>query len=179
MSKIQNFPTVPLPELTLKGITPQTDPLRPVVLVVDDEAVIADTLAVILSQHGFATMVAYDGKSALQIAELVPPDLLLTDVIMPDISGVDLAIALRRLLPGCKVLLFSGQASTVDQLAAAGDSASDFTVLSKPIHPRQLLAQVSNALESRGPTHHSQFIEWEPYEELSAKRYLRPGTLTS
>ena len=69
MSKAMNFPTVPLAELTLKGIAPQTDPPKPVVLVVDDEAVIADTLAVILSQHGFATMVAYDGKSALRDRE--------------------------------------------------------------------------------------------------------------
>ncbi len=149
MSKAMKFQTIPLAQLALKGVVPQANSNKPTVLVVDDEAVIADTLAVILSQHGFATMVAYDGKSALRLAQTIPPDLLLTDVVMPGLSGLDLAIALRQLLPQCQVLLFSGTAATADLLEAAGNAGRDFTLLSKPLHPKDLLARVSQTLDSQ------------------------------
>lgn len=148
MSPKMNFPTVPLAELESKGITLQ--PLKPTVLVVDDEAVIADTLGVILTQDGFSATVAYDGRSALELARTSRPDLLLTDVVMPGMSGVELAVAVRRDFPNCKVLLFSGQATTMDLLSAAGRAGQDLTVISKPIHPKDLLARVSQALEFAG-----------------------------
>jgi CheY-like chemotaxis protein len=143
MSKLMKFQTIPLAELALKSTVPLSASRKPVILVVDDEAVIADTLGVILSQHGFATVVAYDGETALQIARTVPPDLLLTDVVMPGMTGVDLAIALTQAVPACKVLLFSGQAATADLLGEAG---ADFAVLSKPIHPSDLLVRLSQTL---------------------------------
>jgi DNA-binding response OmpR family regulator len=148
MSKAMKFQTVPLAELPLKRSVSQNDAHQPVVLIVDDEAVIADTLSVILKQAGFTTMVAYDGQSALTIAKTMPPDLLLTDVVMPGLSGVDLAIAIRKSVPDCKILLFSGQAATADLLGEAGSQGHDFTLLSKPLHPRDLLARLSQTLQS-------------------------------
>ncbi len=169
MSKSMKFQTVPLVDLARQGIIPPTALPKPVVLVVDDEAVIADTLAVILSQHGFATMVAYDGTAALDIAKTIPPDLLLTDVVMPGMSGVDLAIAIRQSLPNCKVLLFSGQAATVDLLAAAGEAGRDFTVLSKPLHPKDLLARLSTTLELPTVILENSAMEPTPRPELAAR----------
>jgi DNA-binding response OmpR family regulator len=147
MSLKMNFQTVPLTELASKGLTAETHQPRPVVLVVDDEVVIADTLVAILSQNRIAAMAAYNGKSALEIARVVPPDLLLSDVVMPDMSGIDLAIAIRQAIPDCKVLLFSGQAATVDLLGRARAAGHDFTALEKPIHPKELLARISEALK--------------------------------
>jgi DNA-binding response OmpR family regulator len=138
---------VPLAELFLKGITPQRDQPKPVVLVVDDERVIADTLTAILARNGIAAMAAYDGRTALEIARVIPPDLLLTDVVMPDMSGIDLAIAMKQAVPDCKILLFSGQAATVDLLAAERDAGRDFAIIAKPIHPTDLLARVSECLK--------------------------------
>jgi len=152
MSQQTHFPTVLLAELTSRGINPQTNPSKPVVLVVDDEPVIADTLAVILGQNGFMAMAAYDGRTALEIADLVAPDLLLSDVVMPGMSGVDLAIAIRQAQPNCRILLFSGTAANVDLLNAAGEAGRDLTVLSKPLHPKDLLARVSETLDSRAKT---------------------------
>jgi len=149
MSKERNFRMVPLTELALHGITAQTDEPKPVVLVVDDELVIADTLTAILNTAGIAAIAAYDGRSALEIAQTIPPDLLLSDVVMPGMSGIDLAIAIRQAVPDCKVLLFSGQAATVDLLANARDAGRDFTTLEKPIHPTELLARISECLKSR------------------------------
>ncbi|MGC2719673.1 MAG: hypothetical protein WA209_08785, partial [Candidatus Acidiferrales bacterium] len=64
-----NFQTVPLADLPLKGRTQPADLPDPIVLVVDDEAVIADTRAKILEYNGISAMVAYNGKRALEIAK--------------------------------------------------------------------------------------------------------------
>jgi DNA-binding response OmpR family regulator len=122
----------------------------PVVLIVDDERIIADTLSMILSRSGFAVLTAYDGQSALELARIIPPELLLTDVMMaPGMNGVELATAVAETVPDCKILLFSGQAATVDLLADARDTGHNFTLLTKPLHPTELLARIAAALEVR------------------------------
>jgi CheY-like chemotaxis protein len=148
------FESVPLTEI--KEITRERfkGPLRPVVLVVDDERLIADTLAAILEISGYAAMVAYDGQSALEIAKVIPPDLLISDVVMPGMSGVELAMALSQSIPDCKVLLFSGQAATLDLLSAARAAGHDFPALTKPVHPRAMLDHVSELV----PRYTSQYL---------------------
>ncbi len=140
------FETVAIADLVARDLAPDASPQRPVVLVVDDERIIADTLVAILNTSGYAASAAYDGRSALEMAELVPPNLLLSDVVMPGMNGVDLAISVKRAVPDCRTLLFSGQASTSDLLVTARDSGYDFTVLSKPVHPHELLAHASRLL---------------------------------
>ena len=146
MSQSENFAAVPLAELLAQGITAQKDPRNPVVLVVDDEVVIADTLTTILAQHGMAAMAAYDGFGALEIARVIPPDLLLADVVMPGMSGIDLAIEIKKDIPDCAILLFSGQAATTGLLAKAGKAWCDFEVLLKPIHPQKLIQLIFERL---------------------------------
>jgi CheY-like chemotaxis protein len=124
-----------------------TSPYRPTVLVVDDESLIADTVAEILSRNGYAPTTAYDAEGALEMALLTPPELLIADVVLPGMSGIELAIKLRHIYPDCKVLLFSGQASTADLMATAHRSGHTFTLLSKPLHPRELLANVAESLK--------------------------------
>lgn len=128
---------------------PPAEQHRPLVLVVDDESIIAETLSEILSRNGYTTKTAYDANSALEIALLTPPELLVTDVVLPGMSGIELAITIRRIFPDCNVLLFSGQASTEDLLSAARRQGHQFTLLSKPVHPIDLLARVSDSLKHR------------------------------
>lgn len=149
MSYPANFEAIPLADLFAKGITAENSPRNPVVLVVDDEVVIADTLTTILAQNGIAVITAYDGPSALEIARVIPPDLLLTDVVMPGMSGIDLANAITESIPDCTILLFSGQAATRNLLAEAGDPWCDFEVLLKPIHPEKLVTLIYERLNSR------------------------------
>jgi DNA-binding NtrC family response regulator len=119
-----------------------------IILVVDDERRIADTLALILQSNGYKTAVAYEGDSALAQTSKVRPDLLLTDVIMPGMNGIELALAVSKRLPECKVLLFSGQASTAELLERAQNQGCDFPLLSKPVHPEDLLKKVAEILNS-------------------------------
>jgi DNA-binding response OmpR family regulator len=144
-----NFQTVPLADLSLKGKTQAAGLPKPIVLVVDDEAVIADTRAKILEHSGISAMVAYNGKSALEMAKTIPPDLLLADVAMAGMNGIDLAAAIRQISPKCGILLFSGHASTVDLLEAARAAGQELTILTKPLHPTELLARVSETLKSQ------------------------------
>ena len=90
---------------------------KPKVLVADDERVIADTLAIILNQSGFEATAVYSGEKAVETAKELRPDMLISDVIMTDLNGIDAAIKIREMLPACKILLFSGQAATADLLA--------------------------------------------------------------
>lgn len=124
---------------------------RPRVLVVDDESAIADTLTEILSRSGYAATAAYDGAGALEAALLSPPELLITDVVLPGMSGIELAIQMRRIFPDCKTLLFSGQACTSDMLASANRAGHQFSLLNKPVHPKDLLAWVTQTLKHSSP----------------------------
>ena len=115
---------------------------KPKVLVADDERVIADTLAMILNQSGFTVRVAYTGEKALELAAEFEPDMLISDVIMAGLNGIDAAIKIREILPNIKILLFSGQAATADLLEKARAQGYEFEILAKPVHPQDLLARL-------------------------------------
>jgi len=115
---------------------------KPRVLVVDDERVIADTLAIILNQAGFDAGAVYTGSDAVVRAGKEKPDLVISDVIMPDMNGIEAAIRIRQILPACKILLFSGQAATADLLEKARLQGHEFEILAKPVHPQDLLAKL-------------------------------------
>jgi CheY-like chemotaxis protein len=115
---------------------------KPKVLVADDERVIADTLAMILNQSGFEARAVYSGEKAIELATTFAPDMLISDVIMADLNGIDAAIQLRNLLPKIKILLFSGQAATADLLEKARTQGYEFEILAKPVHPQDLLTKL-------------------------------------
>jgi DNA-binding NtrC family response regulator len=146
MSPKLNFQVVPLDKVPSEDLVMLRVKDAPVILIVDDERVIADTLSIILSHAGFLTMTAYDGESALRIAAAITPALLISDVVMPGISGVELAIKVTEAIPSCQVLLFSGQASTVDLLEKARHDGHFFTALTKPVHPTDLLRRITESL---------------------------------
>jgi len=117
----------------------KTAPREPKVLVVDDERLLADTTASILRRAGFNAKTAYDGFSALEMTASFGPDLLLTDIMMPAMNGVELAIAITRIYPGTKILLFSGQAGITDILEDSKSRGYEFPLLAKPVHPSKLI----------------------------------------
>jgi CheY-like chemotaxis protein len=114
------------------------------VLIVDDEPMIANTLAQILNARGFEARAVFDGDGATEVAEGWKPDVMLTDVMLHGISGIDVAVHVAEKLPACRIILFSGQASTADLLEKADRKGRHFEVLTKPIHPEVLLRKLAS-----------------------------------
>jgi len=125
----------------MSDVTP-TIPSKPRVLVADDEQVIANTLAIILNQAGFEARAVYSGEKAIEALDTFAPDMLISDVIMTGMTGIEAAIATRAKRPSCKILLFSGQAATADLLEKARAQGHEFEILAKPVHPTDLLAKL-------------------------------------
>ena len=113
-----------------------------VVFVVDDEPVIAKTLCIVLNKAGFRAIPSIVLRRRLPHRPKCPRISSFSDVMMPRMTGVDLAIHFREAQPDCKVLLFSGQAATADLLEKARAQGHDFDLLSKPINPADLLVKL-------------------------------------
>jgi CheY-like chemotaxis protein len=119
------------------------------VLIADDERVIADTLAAILNQGGFEARAVYSCIKALEIAPEFKPDLLLADVIMSDLNGIEAAIRMKALLPNIRVFLLSGQTATAELLERQNASGYGFEILTKPVHPKELISRLQEYMASR------------------------------
>lgn len=120
------------------------------VLVVDDEKRIADTLCEILRAYNYEAVAAYDGWEALERIPLFRPDFVLSDVLMPRMNGVEMAIAAHGLRPTAKILLFSGQAGISEILESGRQRGFTFQVIAKPIHPLKLIQQLQELQQDRG-----------------------------
>ena len=112
------------------------------VFVVDDEQALSWTLGVILERAGLNIKTFYDAERLLALSATEAPDLVIADVVMPAMSGIELALVLGLRYPLCKVLLFSGQVQTSELLAIAFDQGYTFDVLSKPIRPSLLIDKI-------------------------------------
>jgi len=114
----------------------------PKIFIVDDEPVIASTLAAILRMHGYTATFFTSPVEALAAAQSRTPDLLITDVVMPRMSGIDLAVRMRAQYPACKALLFSGHGAAFDLLREARAGGHHFDLLLKPFLPAELFFEV-------------------------------------
>jgi CheY-like chemotaxis protein len=116
------------------------------IIVVDDEPIIADTLVNILQGEGHTAFAVSSGESAIKLVQLmqpVRPDLLISDVIMPGIDGVETAKEIMDLVPTCRIILFSGQAASTDLVSKAQSEGYSFEILAKPVNPEILLAAIN------------------------------------
>jgi CheY-like chemotaxis protein len=95
-----------------------------------------------LRHLGFDATSFTDPLAALKAARSQHPDLLITDVVMPQLSGIELALQVEASCPDCKVLLFS---STADLLEAARANGHDFELVLKPVHPKDLLSKIQGS----------------------------------
>ena len=127
------------------------EPPRPCIFVVDDESVIALSLATILCRSGFDAKPFTEPLIALKAARSEVPDLLISDVMMPKLSGIDLAVQIQEFCPNCKVLMFSGQPATADLLDRSRANGHDFEFLQKPVHPQDLLNKIRDITKDRDP----------------------------
>ncbi|HEY2860379.1 MAG TPA: response regulator [Terracidiphilus sp.] len=121
---------------------------KPRILIVDDERLLAETTATILRRAGFNARTAYDGFHALETANAFHPEYLLTDIMMPAMNGVELAIAVIRMFPATRILLFSGQAGISNIMEESRSRGFEFPLLAKPVHPTQLIDSLKALKES-------------------------------
>jgi DNA-binding response OmpR family regulator len=124
---------------------PQRDQHHITAWVVDSDRVIASTLATILRNAGYRVEAFAWPEEALQAARTEQPDLLIADVTLPGLSGIDLAVAMRDMHPGCKVLLLSAQANTSEGMEL-DPRIHGLKLLAKPLHPNVLLAAAATLL---------------------------------
>ena len=122
------------------------------VFVVDDDQVIAESLGMILRLQGYDAYIFTDAIKALEAASEVRPDLLITDVMTPELTGVGLAIRVHEFCPDCKMILFSGFASAPVLLKIARANGHNFEVWEKPLEPPIFLEKIRRVLagESEG-----------------------------
>ena len=110
------------------------------ILIVDDEREIRDLVAIILERAGHQVVQAQSGEEALEILDSEEPELLLTDIVMPEMSGLALAARAHHRRPGIRVMFMSGFASQYEE------ELSGSVCLSKPFTSSQLLAAVEDVL---------------------------------
>ena len=124
---------------------------QPRVFIVDDEHMIASSLATILRHSGFDAIAFTHPLDVLQAAQAEAPDLLISDLLMPGMSGIDLGIRMQQLHPSCKILICSGQSSDQQILADARAEGHNFELLVKPMHPKDLLKRIHQVTGNSPP----------------------------
>jgi two-component system, OmpR family, alkaline phosphatase synthesis response regulator PhoP len=137
------------------------------VLVVDDEVRLADLVAGYLQREGFEVVTAYDGPAALELARARQPEVVVLDVMLPGLDGIEVCRELRR-FSDAYVVMLTARSEEIDKIVGLSVGADDY--LTKPFSPRELVARVKAML--RRPRANS-----EPARR-SASPILRHGDLT-
>src|SRR4051812_22567267 len=119
---------------------------RPRILVVDDEASMRDMLRIVLGRDGYEVRVAPDGRAALDILKREPFDLLLSDIRMPDLSGVEVLRAAKDLNRDIVAFMMTAYASTTTAVEAMRLGAVDY--FTKPFNMDELRLKVRQHLEA-------------------------------
>jgi DNA-binding NtrC family response regulator len=117
------------------------------IFLADEEYVLASMLADLLRQQGWDARAFRSPYEALEAAYSAPPDLLVCDVEIPQLSSMEFAMRMRRRSPGCKVLLFSTHSGTNSLLESIRSTAKDFILLFGPAHLNQLLDEIHIAMD--------------------------------
>jgi two-component system response regulator HydG len=125
-------------------IAPQ---ILPSVLVVDDESGILDSLNILLRNEGFTPHLAHGGKAGLERIAEMSPDIVLTDIRMPNVSGVEILAAARQSDPDVPVILMTAQATLQSAMQAVNEGA--FYYIQKPFRNDELIAILRRAAEHR------------------------------
>ena len=149
---------------------------QPLILIADDEPRITKLVSIALSEEGFRVVTSSSGREAVRLAEEYCPDVVLLDIVMPDMDGIDVMRQLRetRSVP---VILVTAKGSTADKTRGLDFGADDY--ISKPFHPDELAARVRAVLRrSGGGTPVTGVLRFDDIEiDLERRMVLRDGEL--
>ncbi len=132
---------------------------RPSILVIDDESGILDTLRILLRKSGFQPETAQGGKAGLEAMRSLSPDIVLADIRMPQVSGIDVLAAARDQDPEMPVILMTAQASLQSAIQAVNEGA--FYYIQKPFSNDDLVAICRRAAEYRALRSENKHLRWE------------------
>ena len=121
------------------AVSTSTGPLAPRALVVDDEPALADVVTSYLVRDGFEVEVALTGEDALAHARLLDPDVVVLDLGLPGIDGIEVCRQLRT-FSDCYVVMLTARTDEVDKLVGLSVGADDY--VTKPFSPRELVARI-------------------------------------
>jgi DNA-binding response OmpR family regulator len=125
---------------------PLPNPAEPTgqrVLVVDDERALADLVGTYLTRDGFEVSLAYDGQRAVDLARQVDPDVIVLDLGLPQIDGIEVCRVVRT-FSDCYIVMLTARTEEIDKLIGLSVGADDY--LTKPFSPRELLARIQAML---------------------------------
>jgi len=122
------------------------------ILVIDDEAQVRTTMRRVLERYGHEVVEAADGRQALQAIVGTPCDLVITDINMPEMDGIEVIMALSERQPGLPIIAISGGGRLPkDLLLTSADMLGAVTTLAKPFEVPDMIAAVERALAESGP----------------------------
>ncbi len=149
---------------------------EPLVLVADDEPRITKLVSIALKSEGFRVVTANSGEEALTRAEEMRPDIVLLDIVMPDLDGIEVMQQLRELRP-VPVILLTAKGSTSDKAKGLDLGADDY--VAKPFHPDELAARVRAVLRrAAGVTPMQGIVSFDDIEiDLERRMVTRGGQL--
>jgi two-component system response regulator MprA len=113
------------------------------ILIVDDDVSVAESLGLIFEGRGYDVRRAYSAEDAIDLVAEWQPDAAILDVMLPRMSGIELARAMGTAIPTCPVLLVSGHPGVEDMLTEAEAAGETYEILAKPLHPSLLLDRVA------------------------------------
>jgi DNA-binding response OmpR family regulator len=120
------------------------------ILVVDDDRKTVDLVRLYLERAGYTVQVAYDGRQALQVAREHPPDLVILDLMLPLVDGLDVCHALRREAAPVPIIMLTARSTEADKLGGLETGADDY--VTKPFSPAELVARVKAVLRRTATT---------------------------
>src|SRR3954452_8655195 len=168
--------TIPHASVTMARIREMTVSTQPLILVADDEPRITKLVSIALGEEGFRVVTANSGEEALQKAEEIRPDIILLDIVMPDLDGIEVMRQLRERRP-VAVILLTAKGSTSDKAKGLDLGADDY--IAKPFHPDELAARVRAVIRrSSGAAPGAGIIAFDDVEiDLERRMVTRNGEL--
>jgi DNA-binding response OmpR family regulator len=118
------------------------------ILVVDDDKKIVDLVALYLKRDGYSVLTAYDGQEALDVARRKQPDLVVLDLLLPELEGTDVCRLLRA-ESAVPIIMLTARSTDDDKLRGLDIGADDY--MTKPFNPRELVARVRAVLRRSSP----------------------------
>ena len=123
--------------------------VAPNILICDDDPVVHESLGLYLDNDNFTHIDAYDGRESLEMAQANKPDLILLDVMMPEMSGLDVCRELRKTM-ATPIIMLTAKGEEIDKIVGLELGADDYIV--KPFSPREVIARVKAVLRRFGET---------------------------